>query len=255
VQVKSAFFAYGKRGKDVLRGLSLDVPRGEIYALLGGNGGGKTTLLSVIGGVLTPYSGGVRLFGKVLDGYKKSERYGGLIACLPQSPEALFTKESVAEELREMTGDASEIERVTKETGLRAELLSAHPFDLSGGEMQRAALAKVLLCRPKILLADEPTKGMDRAGREAFCAVLRGLRERGVTVIAATHDLDFAAGAADRCGLMFGGEIVAEGAPREFFGGNRFYTTAAGIMARAIGSDAVTVGELISELRERRGHD
>ena len=137
-----------------------------------------------------------------------------------------------------------ELERVAELCEI-SPLLRMHPYDLSGGEQQRAALAKVLLTRPRMLLLDEPTKGMDADFKERFAALLRKLREDGTTILLVSHDVEFCAEVADRCAMLFDGAVAACGTPRSFFAGNSFYTTAANRMARELLPEVVTTPELI----------
>ena len=119
-------------------------------------------------------------------------------------------------------------------------LLDRHPFDLSGGEQQKCALSKVLLTNPDLLLLDEPTKGMDAACKQGLKVLLRTLREKGLCILIVTHDAEFAAETADRCALLFDGEILSAAPPRDFFSENYFYTTAANRIARGFCEHAVT---------------
>ncbi len=126
------------------------------------------------------------------------------------------------------------------------ELLDRHPYDLSGGEQQRAALAKVMLLEPDILLMDEPTKGLDAEFKQSFAAMVRSLLSGGVTVLMVSHDVEFCARYAHRCALFFDGGIVTEGTPRAFFSGNSFYTTSADRMARGLLPHAVTAEDVMA---------
>ncbi|MBP3698059.1 MAG: ATP-binding cassette domain-containing protein, partial [Oscillospiraceae bacterium] len=232
------WFRYEKDSDDVVRGLSLKVHRGEFYAILGGNGAGKTTSLKVISGLRAAYRGEVKVEGKL--GY------------LHQNPQTLFVKRTVREDLYEVfRGQKVDKERQDSEVARIAELcalrqfLDRHPYDISGGEQQRAALAKVLLTRPDILLLDEPTKGFDAEFKVTFAHILRQLTAQGVTILMVSHDVPFCAEYAHRCGLFFDGSIVAEGTPREFFSGNSFYTTPANRMARHLLPKAVTVADIV----------
>lgn len=242
--LRDVWFRYDRTGDDVLRGLSLEVPPGSLCALLGGNGAGKTTLLKVAAGLARPLRGSVRALGR-------SARRGPFpgVALLPQDPQLLFSQPTVAAELTEMAGiakaaGASQAE-VVELCGLGG-LLERHPLDLSGGEQQRAALAKVLLGNPAVLLLDEPTKGTDVLFKERFGRLLHALTERGVTVVMASHDMEFCAAWADRCVLLFHGAVAADDEPRRFFGANRFYTTAASRMSRDVFADTVTDGQVIA---------
>ncbi len=236
---EDVWFRYEKDTADVLKGLSLTLHTGEFYALLGGNGAGKTTALRVMTGLRRAYRGTVRAIGKV-----------GL---LPQNPQTLFVKPTVREDLYEALRDTTlseeqqdqRVARVVTLCGL-ADILDRHPYDVSGGEQQRTALAKVLLTEPRILLLDEPTKGFDAAFKVAFADMIRTLTAQGVTVLMVSHDVSFCAEYAHRCGLFFDGSIVAQDPPRAFFSGNSFYTTPANRMARHLIPQAVTVEEIIA---------
>lgn len=233
LRCRDAWFRYEKNGTDILRGLSLTLGKGEVYSLLGGNGAGKTTLLYCLAGMERLYKGNIRAVGRV--------------AFLPQDPRQLFACETVREELTEMAKDwqaAAEAEGI-------AHLLDRHPYDLSGGEQQRVALAKLLLTKPDILLLDEPTKGLDAACKQALIVRLRELAAAGVAVLTVTHDADFAAEVSDRCGLLFDGEMVSEDTPRRFFGDNCFYTTAACRISRERIADTVTCAQVIDAWAER----
>ena len=168
----------------------------------------------------------------------------GNVGVLPQNPQTLFVKKTVREDLLELRKDA-DIAQVVSLCRL-GELLDRHPYDLSGGEQQRAALAKVLLLEPDILLLDEPTKGLDAEFKQVFAEILQTLLRRGVTVLMVSHDIEFCARYAHRCALFFDGSIVTEAPPREFFSGNSFYTTSANRMARGLISAAVTAEDVIA---------
>ena len=238
-RLEDVWFKYDKDLPDVVKGVSLSVKKGEFVALLGGNGTGKTTTLSLVGGLLQPYRGEIRRFGRV--------------GALPQNPQTLFVKKTVREDLFEVFRGTKTDKRAAEERVARAvqlcrleELLDRHPYDLSGGEQQRAALAKVLLPEPEILLLDEPTKGLDAEFKQVFAVILKTLLRRGVTVFMVSHDVEFCAEFADRCALFFDGNIVSEGRPRQFFSGNSFYTTSANRMARSLLPEAVTPRDVMA---------
>lgn len=238
LEARELWFRYEQDLLDVVRGLSLTVRQGEIFALLGGNGTGKSTALKLFAGLHRPYRGDLTARGRVV--------------LLPQDPQTIFVKKTVREDMwelaREQYKDPAEREaifsRVVAQCRLET-LLERHPYDLSGGEQQRAALAKVLLTAPDILLLDEPTKGLDAVFQRELAAILRGLVEQGITVLLVSHDLDFCARYAHRCALFFDGSIVTEGTPRAFFSGNSFYTTSANRMARDLLPQAVTAEDVI----------
>jgi energy-coupling factor transport system ATP-binding protein len=171
---------------------------------------------------------------------------------LPQDPRNLFVKKSVYEELKEMTQNEAEVQRAAKICHLE-ELFDNHPYDLSGGEMQRVALGKVLLTYPKILLLDEPTKGMDSFYKEEFADILKNLKEDGITIVMVSHDVEFCARYADRVSMFFDGQILTTNTPREFFGGNSFYTTAANRMSRDVLDGAITAEDIVNLYKKAKG--
>lgn len=253
VELRDVWFRYERTGPDVLRDASLRIERGIVFALVGGNGTGKSTLLKCICGAVRPYRGKLRVLGRPLASWKGNELFRGGVAMLPQDPVNLFSRKTVREELAEMLEDADigaakreeRIERVTDECGIDA-LLAAHPLDLSGGEQQRVALAKVLLTDPRLLLLDEPTKGLDAFFKRQLAALLRTLVARGVTVVMVSHDVEFCARHADLVGLLFDGGVVTTATPRRLFSDSAFYTTAANRMSRAVFAGAITDEDVIS---------
>ena len=246
LSLKELWFRYEKDGADILRGVSAEVPTGTIYAIVGGNGAGKSTALKAVCGICKPYRGKVKVFGKAVEKYKTAELFGGCLAMLPQDPKSLFVKNTLREDLAEMTADPDKIARVAAICEIN-HLLDAHPYDLSGGEQQRGALAKVLLTEPKLLLLDEPTKGIDSFFKEKLAGILCKLKEQGMTVVMVSHDVEFCAQYADSVSMFFDGQILTTDTPRRFFGNNSFYTTAANRMSRHIFSMAVT-GENVADL-------
>ncbi len=252
IEFQEVWFRYEKDAPDVLKGLSMKVYPGEFFAILGGNGTGKTTALSMIPGINKPYRGTVKVQGQPLDKISDRELFHKMLGVLPQDPKALFVKKTVEEDLLEMLSGRklsqeekmAKVDKISKLCRLE-ELLSMHPYDLSGGEQQRAALAKVLLLDPKILLLDEPTKGMDGEFKQVFAQILHELSYKGVTIIMVSHDIEFCAQYAHRCAMFFDGNIVSSDEPRRFFSGNSFYTTAANRMARHHLPEAVTAEDVI----------
>ena len=238
IELENVWFRYEKEEPDVLRGLNFAAYAGEIAAILGGNGTGKTTALSLMAGILKAQRGKVKARGRV--------------AVLPQNPQALFLGKTVEEDLLEMLAGprAERRAKMAKTASLCgvSEVLQCHPYDLSGGEQQRAALAKVLLTEPDILLLDEPTKGLDAEFKRVFAGILRELTRAGASVVVVSHDIEFCAEYADTCALFFDGEIVTQGTPRVFFSGNSFYTSAANRMARHVLPEAVTANDVIAAL-------
>ena len=247
------WFRYEVKGKDILKACSLAPERGKITAILGGNGAGKSTLLHVLAGHYVPLRGKIR-------------QQTGRVALLPQNPQAMFAKDTVWEELcasagikssrntwsaveREIQSGQKEVSeehlhRLCQQVGLQ-EVLQQHPFDLSGGQMQMLALAKLILTDYDVLLLDEPGKGMDYHAKCEMGAKLQQLAAQGKTIVMVSHDVEFCARYADVCGLFFDGHIVSFMETRSFFLQNVFYTTAVCRMCRDLIDSAVTVEDVL----------
>lgn len=236
VTVSGAWFRYERNAPDILRGLSLQLHRGEIFALAGSNGSGKSTTLGIMSGRLKPYR------GKVSSGKLR-------VSALAQDARELIVKDTVREDLAEICTDDAELDRMIRLLELGS-VLDRHPFDISGGEQQRLALGKVLLTKPDVLLLDEPTKGMDGHMKASFGKLLQKLAGEGKSVLLVSHDIEFCAAYADRCALLFNGEIVTQCAPHEFFSGNFFYTTAAARLARGMIDGAILGQEIVQCLKQ-----
>ena len=240
IKLKNISFRYQKNSADVLKNLSLDVIKGESLCILGANGAGKSTMLKLLCSHIKPYMGKIKRDKAVKISY------------LPQQAELVFLKDTLLEDfttfcsengLDEATAEKV-IDEQAKSFGIST-LLHRHPYDLSGGEIQRSALAKLMISKPDVLLLDEPTKGIDPSGKEELINIIRNLCSSGITVITVTHDIEFAAVCADRCALLFNGEIISSGSPRSFFCGNSFYTTAANRISRGIFDNAITCEDVI----------
>ncbi|MGI5875546.1 MAG: ABC transporter ATP-binding protein [Dethiobacteria bacterium] len=278
IQLQEVWFKYGRELPDVIKDLSMEIYAGQFFAIVGGNGTGKTTALSIIRGLLRPYRGRVNVLGKdifkteaakvrrrVVDRNARLPRKArpnatatetNGIVMLPQNPQLLFVKKTVELDLYEILEGRGlsekekklKLQDVCKLAELEG-LMEKHPYDLSGGEQQRAALAKVLMMEPQILLLDEPTKGLDGHFKIKLAGILKKLAARGVAVVMVSHDIEFCARYADLCALFFDGGIITQNTPRAFFSGNSFYTTAANRMARHFFPAAVTVEDVIEACR------
>lgn len=239
-------FGYQKDQR-VLEDFTMRVPKGMLYAVVGGNGSGKSTALKAIMGICKPRRGKVKAAGK--------------IRFLAQNPKSLFTELTAAEELMAMllpeNGGAGlkEADRTQRVGEMLSYLeLTAqreqNPMDLSGGQQQRLALGKLLLTEPDILLLDEPTKGLDGAFKEKLAEFLKDLCSKGKTVVLVSHDMEFCARYADQCGLLFDGQLISEGETRAFFRENVFYTTAAQRMSRGVCGDCLLAEDIVRALQE-----
>ena len=256
-EIKDGYFRYEKNLPDVLKGLNLTVYKKEFLCILGGNGAGKTTLLKILSGIKRLYSGKLRIWGKKLKEYNNNTLYRNNIASLPQNPKLLFVKNNVYDDLTETANafgydkkdTAEAVENIASKLEIK-HLYKRHPYDLSGGEVQKAAFAKILLAKPKIILLDEPTKGLDAYSKTVLADMLKKLINEDITVVTVTHDIEFAAEYADRCALLFDGQIVSCGTPEEFFSENNFYTTAAARISKNIFINAVTNEEVANLCRQ-----
>ncbi len=250
VDVNDVWFKYDKNLPDIVKGLNFKVKKSELYAIVGGNGAGKSTAMSLITGINKPYRGEVRINGKIVSEITKQN--GRIISALPQNPQSLFVRKTVRSDLEQvLTYQKLSKDEINKRINNISSvckiesLLDYHPYDLSGGEQQRAALAKVLLGFPEILILDEPTKGLDTYFKQEFAEILKELKKSGVTIIMVSHDIEFCAAYADRCAMFFDGCITAENNSRNFFCGNSFYTTSANRMSRGIISDAILAEDIV----------
>lgn len=233
LSAKNIWFRYQKRENDILKNISLTLHNGEWQSIVGSTGVGKTTFLSILSGSNKPYRGRV-------------DSMGNRVCLLPQDPTTIFEHDTVIGDLSDGVSakDEGYLQSIIKLCDLQ-QLLYMHPYDLSGGEQQRAALAKVLLRRPAILLLDEPTKGLDAYFKKKLAGILLNLKLHGISIIMVSHDIEFCAKYSDSCALLFDGEIISKDEPRAFFSGNNFYTTAANRISRHIIPDAITVDDVI----------
>ena len=253
IELKDVYFQYNKISEPTIRDLSFKVYKGEIYSILGGNGTGKSTTLSLVARQRKPQRGKIFINNIEMKKYNNKSLYENNLALLPQNPQSLFVFETVREDLEEVlilqNKDREyidkEVKRVSKLLDIE-HLLEHHPYDLSGGELQRAGMAKVMLLNPKIILLDEPTKGLDAYCKEEIGKMLLKLRDTGVTIVVVSHDIEFSARYSDRCAMFFDGSIVSEGTPKEFFLGNNFYTTVSNRIARNIFEDTLIYEDVVS---------
>lgn len=235
IQVQNLHFHYNEL--EVLKGTYLDVYHNEILAIVGGNGSGKSTFLKNICGLLNYERGKVFINNHNL---KDINPFEDCFAYLPQDPTSLFLKETVQEEL-----DSEESLKWLHTLDLD-DLLDLHPYDLSGGQMQLIALIKILALQPKILLLDEPTKGLDAYYKETVGSLLKELSHT-ITIIIVSHDLEFCAHYASRVGLMFEGKIESVEDTQKFFASNLFYTTIISKLTRNILENACVLEDIVYE--------
>ncbi|OJG27796.1 hypothetical protein RU98_GL002005 [Enterococcus caccae] len=254
IQLKNCWFRYEKNSRDILAGVDFEVYEGEIFTLVGGNGTGKTTLLKIIAGIYDCYRGKISILNQSIKKNKET------ISFLPQEPQMLFIKDSVLEDYKhyldsKKINETKQMEQIQKVIALLDlnESMTQHPLDLSGGECQRAALGKLLLTDSKILLLDEPTKGIDNYGKKQLIKIIKELSRQGKTILVVTHDLDFAAELSDRCGLFFQNKLLTTAEPKTFFSHHTFYTTAASRISRDIFDNLVTTEQVIEACQLAKG--
>ena len=246
LSVKELWYRYQKNTPEILRSLDLTLHKGELFAILGGNGAGKSTLLKNLSGICKPQRGSVKFASNLR------------VAMLPQSPQALFHYDTVWEEFLDSASQSGEQKQSADRAREVLTLLEledkiySHPYDLSGGEMQRTAIGKLLLQRADVLLMDEPTKGLDAYLKKSLAELLKKLTAQGISILMVTHDLEFAASYADRCGLIFDGQLISEDEPHVFFSGNRFYTTTAGLIAGDYIPQVITCEEVVWACRKKQ---
>ncbi|MDY2625009.1 MAG: ATP-binding cassette domain-containing protein [Coriobacteriales bacterium] len=242
LRASDLWFRYDRSSPFVLRGVDVEVRFGRIHALVGGNGSGKSTLLGALAGVRKPERGKVRKAGRAK------------VALLAQDPKSLFVCDTLFDDLMEWQeyggyGEA-QVKAVMERFGLER-LGGRHPYDLSGGETQKAALAKVLLLKPDVLLMDEPVKGIDAVTKRDVAQILKELAASGTAILFTAHDLEFVSQVADVCSMMFGCEITCTEGCHAFFTDNLFYSTATSRIARRLLPGCVTTQDVGRALRER----
>jgi energy-coupling factor transport system ATP-binding protein len=229
LRAEGLWFHYPGSQTFLLRGLSLELRPGRLLAVLGGNGSGKSTLLRLLAGLKKPQRGQVRASQS--------------LALLPQDPKSIFLCETLGADLTSMAAlhgrEPGEALQMADRFRL-ADKWERHPYDLSGGEQQKAALAKVLLSDPSILLLDEPTKGLDGEAEGQLGELLRSLVAEGRTLLLVSHNLDFTAAYADDCCMLLDGTLTDTEGAKAFLAGNVLYTTAANRVAREFFPQAVT---------------
>jgi len=223
-QLKNVSYSYNKKLPYIIDGVDVSFKEGQITAILGGNGAGKSTMLKLIAGIIEP----VR--GKIISNKR--------IIMLPQDPKAVFTEVSVEEELAEVLMDKGNgiynnmpmedkreiVEQIIEEFGLN-DIRKNNPYDISGGQQEKLAIAKVLLLKPEVLLLDEPTNGLDPYFKKTLGKLLKKINADGVTIIIVSHDLEFVDSFCDDVIMLFDKKVAAKDSTHKFLRDNMFYTT------------------------------
>lgn len=252
LSAKDVWFRYNPDDDFVLKGFSCDINEGQILSIVGGNGSGKSTALNILAGLSRPQRGRLKWRGKDIKTAGRSDQIR--IAMLPQNPKVMFIEDTVADDLlegsRHIPVNQAEmaVEQIAQRLNI-THLLHKHPYDLSGGEQQKAALGKLMLLKPQVMLLDEPTKGLDIYAKDELAGILRQHCSKGGAVVIVTHDVEFAAQYSDTCAMIFNGEVTCLDSAKAFFAGNTFYTTSANRMSRGMISDAVTCEDVVNACR------
>ena len=223
-------------GTRVLREVDVALRAGEVVALMGRNGAGKSTLLRCLAGLRSPDSGVVIFEGGLV-------KPGHDVALTPQTPEDILFKDSVRDEVSatlQAHGREDGSDEILESLGI-AHLATRHPRDLSAGERLLAAVAATVATDASVLLLDEPTRGLDAPTKERLSMFLRAYAARGRAVMFASHDVELVAEVATRVVMLAGGEVIADGAPREVMAGSPVFAPQT---ARVFGSDWLTPEEL-----------
>lgn len=228
IEVKNISVSYQK---EVLKHLHLPIYQHDFLTLVGANGCGKTTVLRCLAG-LCKYKGKIHFY-----------HTGSQIGYVPQDPTTLFTKDTVEKEIASVCLKQEEIESILLQMQLQ-EKRNSHPYDLSGGQMQLLAMAKILSLKPDILLLDEPTKGMDALAKDSLGQILRTLSDR-ITIVCVSHDLEFCAKYSKRTAMLFNGQIIGDSDTRHFFKDNLFYTTVMHKVMKEINQDVICYQDIV----------
>jgi len=234
----------GHGRRPVLRDLDLEVRPGELVALMGRNGSGKTTLLRTVLGFHPIEAGRIDLHGRDTARVRPAER-AETVGYVPQNPTSLFFAETLRAELaftlKHHGGVGRDLDETLDALGL-GHVADRNPRDLSGGERERAALAAILVGAPRLLLLDEPTRGMDYARKQSLGDLLRGSCAEGVGIVMATHDVELVAATATRVVLLGDGGVVADGTPREVLSGSLTFATQ---INKLYGDGFLTPGDVV----------
>lgn len=228
VTVTNLHYTYPNTTKEALAGVSLTIQEQDFVAIVGQTGSGKSTLVSLIDGLLQPVSGQLKIAGLTIDATTKADQLSKIhhhVGFVFQFPEQQLFAETVAEDISFGPHNLGWSERKIQEAidealmrvGLPLELKTRSPFALSGGQMRRVAIAGVLAMQPGILILDEPTAGLDTQATNELLALIKKLNDNGTTIIMVTHQMEQVARYANRVIAMNEGAIVADTTPQQLF--------------------------------------
>ena len=252
IDVQKLWFSYPD-GTEVLKNIDLKIEAGDFMAIMGENGAGKTTLLKHLNGLLKPGRGKVKVFGEET-GKLSVEDLAPHIAYLSQNPNDYLFLSTVGEELSFSMDNLGLTDKAIKDELINklnlADYVDINPRDLSTGERQRVALASVLVARPRVLLLDEPTRGLDYRVKETLGQLLRQLCDEGMAIVMVTHDIEFVAEYAGQVALLYAGSIISRGNTREVLQDSTFYSPQISKLFRYIMADVITVDEGVAVVNQ-----
>ena len=277
IQANNVTVQFG--GRALFERVNVTFSKGNCYGIIGANGAGKSTFLRILSGDLEPTTGEVIIPKEERMSILKQDHFqydaytvldtvmmgNQRLYDVMKEKDALYEKEDFTDEdgvkaseleaeFAEMGGweAESDVSRLIQGLGLSNDILYSEMSSLTAKEKVKVLLAQALFGKPDILLLDEPTKGMDGAFKEEFGALLRALCTQGAAVCIVSHDVEFCAQYADRCGLLFRGEVVTENAARAFFSDHYFYTTAAARIAGELGAESlIAMTDISGILRDK----
>ena len=231
ISLKNVYYTYqeGSPFEDqALSDISLEIKDGSYTAIIGHTGSGKSTLLQLLNGLLRPTKGTIQFEDFVLDNHSEPKEMKYLrkkVGLVFQFPESQLFAETVLADVafgpQNFGVPKDKAEEIAKEklaiVGLEESIYDKSPFELSGGQMRRVAIAGILAIEPEILVLDEPTAGLDPAGRKELMALFEALHKNGMTLVLVTHMMDDVANFADTVFALEAGKLVLKGSPREVF--------------------------------------
>lgn len=249
ISIKNLWYSYDNT-EYALKGINLDIFKGQFTAILGQNGAGKSTLVKNINGLLKPVRGHVEVRGQSTKG-KNVYELSQTIGYLAQNPDNYLLNDTVEEEIRFTLNNfkrdwSRDIDSLLKLFRIE-QYKKSNPRDLSTGEKQRVALASVLSVFPRVLILDEPTRGMDYDKKNSLGELLLDLKKQDITIILITHDIEFAAEFCDRAVILFDGEIVASGTKDDVLKNNLYYSSQVSKLFHGI-KDVVTFDRALTEI-------
>ncbi|WP_050607681.1 ABC transporter ATP-binding protein [Clostridium niameyense] len=253
IDIDDLKYSYKNTSDDFrIKDINLKVHKQDVLSIIGANGAGKSTFLKFLAGILK-YKGSIKIFNKELRKYKRKE-LSSIVAYVSQNPQDYISKDTVYEELK-FTLDNFNIksydiiDKILKKLHIY-NIKDKNPRDISGGEKQRVAIASMLVLNPKILLLDEPTRGLHVEAKNQLLNLLREINQEGTTIILVTHDMNFVANISNKVMVMFNGEVTALDSKDKVLKEGIFYTTSINKLFRNIDENIFTLEDLKASYRK-----